>query len=411
MSQNSLAMTLTTERAHACGARTDAPHLCKAKNDRVDRPILLDIYSGIGGLSLGAARAGFNVVGAIDRDDIAIAIHALNFPRTAHINRDVSLLHGDDILRDFNLSPGSIAGLIGGPPCQGFSEIGKKKIDDPRNRLFIDFFRLVSELKPTFFLVENVPGILAERFAPTLRAAFAHVDHDYEIVDPFKVKASEYGAPTSRTRVFIIGYDPKRVGQIRISDFKPFQSAERVEVKDALEGLPQVRSTWQSELDSWRTVKAPRPTWFGSRLSSCIPRGVGNLHAIAVYRKWRLVSGFLGTAHTKKTIRRLTALKPGERDPVSKAIRLEIRGLCPTLRAGTGPDRGSYQAVRPIHPTSPRVISPREAARLQGFPDWFVLHPTKWHSFRHIGNSVSPIVAEQLLAPLRNAIDIGSSAK
>ncbi|MFX7922723.1 DNA cytosine methyltransferase, partial [Acinetobacter baumannii] len=71
-------------------------------------------------------------------------------------------------------------------------------------------------------------------------------------------------------------------------------------------------------------------------------------------------------------------------------MKLDKLGFCPTLRAGTGPERGSYQAVRPIHPTSPRVITPREASRLQGFPDWFQFHPTKWHSFRQIGNSVSP---------------------
>jgi len=91
-------------------------------------------------------------------------------------------------------------------------------------------------------------------------------------------------------------------------------------------------------------------------------------------------------------------------DSISKARRLDVEGLCPTLRAGTGPERGSFQAVRPIHPRAPRVISPREAARLQGFPDWFVFDHTKWHAFRQIGNSVSPLVSEFALCKLRSAI-------
>jgi len=81
-----------------------------------------------------------------------------------------------------------------------------------------------------------------------------------------------------------------------------------------------------------------------------------------------------------------------------------LNGFCPTLRAGTGPEKGSYQAVRPLHPTENRVITPREAARLQGFPDWFQFSPTKWHSFRQIGNSVSPILSERIFAVIRKAL-------
>jgi DNA (cytosine-5)-methyltransferase 1 len=103
------------------------------------------------------------------------------------------------------------------------------------------------------------------------------------------------------------------------------------------------------------------------------------------------------TLHTRSPLKRFSQLAPGERDPVGKYARLSWDGLCPTLRAGTGNDRGSYQAVRPIHPAEDRVITPREAARLQGFPDSFVFHPTVWHSCRMIGNSVSPILAKKLM--------------
>jgi DNA (cytosine-5)-methyltransferase 1 len=88
-------------------------------------------------------------------------------------------------------------------------------------------------------------------------------------------------------------------------------------------------------------------------------------------------------------------------------VKLDPEGYCPTLRAGTGPDRGSFQAVRPIHYLRPRVITPREAARLQGFPDWYQFDQTKWHSFRQIGNSVSPLVAEVVLRRVRKVLQRG----
>ena len=103
------------------------------------------------------------------------------------------------------------------------------------------------------------------------------------------------------------------------------------------------------------------------------------------------------TDHTEIVEERYRNLQYGEQDRISKSYKLNPSSFCPTLRAGTGPDKGSFQAVRPIHYIEARVINPREAARLQGFPDWFELPETIWHSFRQIGNSVSPIAAEAIL--------------
>lgn len=178
-------------------------------------------------------------------------------------------------------------------------------------------------------------------------------------------------------------------------------------MKHALHGLPDVRANWQREEQSWRTVKALGESAFAERVRGMVPSGVGNRDSVLLANRLR-VSGFLGTSHSEQTIARFDALAPGEVDTVYRAPRLDPEGFCPTLRAGTNSDKGSFQAVRPIHPKKPRVISPREAARLQGFPDWFVFHPTKWHAFRQIGNSVCPIVAELLLARLAQAMGVGS---
>lgn len=367
-------------------------------------PIVIDVFSGVGGLSLGAARAGFNIAAAIELDERALATHRINFPNSAHLRKDVGLLSADDLLSNLSLRSGDIQGLIGGPPCQGFSHIGRKVPDDPRNSLFGSFFRLVAQLKPAFFLAENVPGLLADRNAQARLDALSFVPKEYRVLQPIKVKASDYGAPTTRTRVFFIGYDPARVATMTEADFLPRSDIDDVRVGDALYNLPKLRAHWATPEESWRTVGELGDSAFEQRIKDFIPASVGDRDAIRLYRSKRVASGFLGTVHMPETIERFRALRFGEVDSISKGTRLDPDGYCPTLRAGTGPERGSYQAVRPIHPRSPRVINPREAARLQGFPDWFQFHPTKWHAFRQIGNSVSPIVAEALLRVVRSRL-------
>lgn len=363
----------------------------------MNRPSVIDLFSGVGGLSLGAARAGFHVAGSVELDPIASASHAFNFPGTTHLREDVASLTGTSLLEACGVEHGSLAGLIGGPPCQGFSFMGKREKDDPRNRMFGQFFRLVAETRPAFFLAENVPGILRKENAEIVQDALALLPSVYEVLTPIKVKASDYGAPTTRTRIFFVGFDPARVKKLTTDSFAPDPHTSQVKVERALRGLPDVSDEWQTESQSWRTVKPLGQGHFENRVIGHVPEGVGNPVALekAAARK---VSGFLGTRHGEATVERFDALAPGEVDSVYRSPRLALDGFCPTLRAGTNTDKGSFQAVRPIHPKRPRVISPREAARLQGFPDWFVFHPTKWHAFRQIGNSVSPIVAESLLS-------------
>lgn len=366
----------------------------------VSLPAVIDLYSGVGGLSLGAARAGFRVAGSVELDRIASTSHAMNFPLTKHLQSDVSQLSGEALLTDLDLESDELTGLIGGPPCQGFSTMGRNQESDPRNDLFGHFFRLVSETRPAFYLAENVPGILAPRNWEKAAFGLAKIPHHYVQLPPIRVEANRYGAPTTRTRVFFIGYDPRRVRTLNAEDFAPPKDAEEVRVKDAIAGLGQLRSGWQREDQSWRRVAALPHTAFGDRAQGRVPNGVGDSRALSRFESKGEISGFLGTEHSDATIARFASLRQGEIDPIYRSPRLRLEGFCPTLRAGTGSDRGSYQAVRPIHPTSDRVISPREAARFQGFPDWFVFHPTKWHAFRQIGNSVSPIVAECLLSKI-----------
>ena len=205
--------------------------------------------------------------------------------------------------------------------------------------------------------------------------------------------------------MFFVGYLKDSMGPLDEGSFKPGPDTAAVRVRDALYGLPSyVDPHRQTEEQGWLAVRARGAGGYARRLRGHVPPGVGDRAALRRLRSYGEVSGFLGTVHCAEIAGRYAAVRPGERDPISKSNRLDPDGFCPTLRAGTGPDRGSYQAVRPIHPTEGRVITPREAARLQGFPDWFQFHSTKWHSFRQIGNSVSPILAERVCAVMVRAL-------
>jgi DNA (cytosine-5)-methyltransferase 1 len=370
------------------------------------QPKVIDLYAGAGGLSLGAMRAGFTVSAAVEFDKFAIESHTKNFPYVTHLDNDIAKLSGSVLLMRAGLKKGELDGLIGGPPCQGFSTMGKRQLDDSRNDLFGHFMRLVDETRPAFFLAENVPGILNEKYDGIRKAAFARLPKRYVTLDPITVKANCYGAPTTRTRIFFFGYDPSKVTDMIKTDFEPVSNIELTMVREALHGLPMdILSDWKADVDKgWRRTHIEKESAFLNKVMNAVPIGVGNRSALEIYMNKRIVSGCIGTIHSREVEKRYAELGYGEQDAISKAIKLNPNGFCPTLRAGTGSDKGSFQAVRPIHYLRPRVITPREAARLQGFPDWFLLHSTKWHSFRQIGNSVSPIVSEILMSKIVNCL-------
>lgn len=374
-------------------------------------PNVIDLFAGAGGLSLGAARAGFNISAAVEVDTHAMDSHRANFPHAVHIQRDIMTLNGQELLRLAGIHQEELTGIIGGPPCQGFSSIGHGNVNDFRNRLFVKFFELIEDLQPTFFLAENVPGIMNSKYDDIRNEAFGHVTN-YNILDPICVKANEYGAPTTRMRYFFVGYLLNgRIEPITSKDIIRMQvcNNERTNVRKALEGLPgdiRYRKKNSSGLKkltqnySNANAQHEQSDFFYQRVTGMIPYNVGNQEYINTYQIRHIVNGFYPTKHATDVRARYARLAFGQQDRVSKSTRLDPEGYCPTLRAGTGPEKGSYQAVRPIHYNYARVITPREAARLQGFPDWYKLPNTIWHGFRQIGNSVSPIVAEQVLSAI-----------
>lgn len=368
----------------------------------------IDLFAGVGGFSLGAARAGFDVRLAVEIDKHAAHAHRSNFPKSGHIEDDILKYSGTDLLTAAGLVKGQLDLLIGGPPCQGFSTMGKQNVNDPRNTLFGKFFSFVNEMEPTVFVAENVMGILDDKYTAIRKSAFESIKSKYEMIEPLVISASDWGVPTSRKRVFFIGMKKKSELELAAIDFRPNPNCAPVFVKDALYGLPKIFPHWKSNDEGLREVKTRMDSEYWLSITSKIPKNVGHHESISNYQDRQIVSGCLGTMHSENVKTRYANLRPNQTDVVSRSRRLDLNGFCPTLRAGTGPDKGSFQAVRPIHPTSARVITPREAARLQGFPDWFYFSPSKWHSFRQIGNSVSPILAEKVLSIINEKMQLNT---
>jgi DNA (cytosine-5)-methyltransferase 1 len=206
--------------------------------------------------------------------------------------------------------------------------------------------------------------------------------------------------------MFVVGF--RKSVAASISDFwKETDNPKPPVVREALDGLPHdVTANWGASRGGVRKVRISRQGTFFEAASARIPADLGDPAALEMLSR-NLVTGCTGTMHSEELVRRYAGLQYGQSDPKTKSVKLDPKGYCPTLRAGTGPDRGSFQAVRPIHYLRPRVITPREAARLQGFPDWYQFDETKWHSFRQIGNSVSPLVAEFVLCKVRKVLQRG----
>lgn len=353
---------------------------------------LVDLFSGCGGFSLGAHQSGFDVVAAYDNDKVLASSYSYNFPRTKLIFEDIFELTGSSVLAT---ARGVVDGIIGGPPCQGFSTIGKRHPEDPRSQLLSEFFRIVREVGPSFFAMENVCGLGYQKTRGVLEAALRLVVDQYGIFGPVMLNAADFGAATNRARLFVVGIHKDKGEGLSFPDLETFYkpaASVRAAISD-MEGAVSVPT--DDGFDTWRITRKGRPFDYA--------RGLRKTD--------RLFTGHRRTNHSNEVVARFTSLEPGSLDKIGRHRRLTWDGQCPTLRAGTGPDKGSFQAIRPIHPEHPRVITVREAARLQGFPDWHRFHTTIWHSFRMIGNSVSPIIANALLSAVKSRIVVGSGQR
>jgi DNA (cytosine-5)-methyltransferase 1 len=364
----------------------------------MSRPIGIDLFAGAGGMSLGFEQAGFDIVAAVEIDPIHCATHEYNFPDTTTICASVIDLTGAEIRRRAKLGTKDIDVVMGGAPCQGFSLMGKRAFEDPRNQLVFHYVRIVKELNPKYCVFENVRGLTLGKHVQFLdELIIALGDAGYEVIDPYKVlNAADYGVPQDRRRLFLVG---TRKGLA--APKYPTPSSQRISVEEAIGDLPNA-----DRFDELRLKDVVATNWETTSTYARKLRGFDRDPDDYSYPRNfdpDLLTCSIRTEHTPTSQARFAATPQGKTDPISRFRRLAPAGLCNTLRAGTDSARGAHTSPRPIHPLFPRVITVREAARLHSYPDWFRLHATKWHGCRQIGNSVPPLLARALASELLTA--------
>jgi len=387
-------------------------------SNRKKRPIAVDLFAGAGGMTLGFEQAGFDVLASVEIDPVHCATHQFNFPMCSILCEDVAQLRGSEIRKKSAIGGREIDVVISGSPCQGFSMMGKRDVDDPRNSLIFHFQRLVLELKPKFFVMENVPGIASGEHKELLNLLISSfMEAGYKVEENYQVlNAVNYGVPQARKRLFLIGckkdYQLPKYPQpttippkIKVPQrYKKVNLPAVPTVWDAIGDLPEV-DNYSELLDrDWVIAEYGKCSTYAS-----IMRGIEGLDDDYSYdREYdrQILSCSLRTKHSQECMERFLAAKHGEKEPISRFYKLHPEGVCNTLRAGTDRARGAYTSPRPIHPIAPRCITVREAARLHSYPDWFRFHVTKWHGFRQVGNSVPPRLAKVVAAQIISALGV-----
>ncbi|WP_017717993.1 DNA cytosine methyltransferase [Kamptonema formosum] len=383
-----------------------------------ERPIGVDLFAGAGGMSLGFEQAGFDVRAAVELDPIHCATHEFNFPFWPVLCKSVAETAAGDIRNLPDIGERDIDAVFGGPPCQGFSPIGKRAPDDPRNALVFHFLRLVLELRPKYFVMENVRGLTTGNHRKFLLEIIQELKSGgYQVEENYKVlNAADYGVPQHRERLFLLGCRqglplpkyPQPIAKPASSKGKNYSQLSFFPagptVWDAIGDLPEVGDCPELLTRDWAIAEFSKPSHYAGQLRGFYPVE-GDYSAPREFDS-QLLTSSLATDHTPESVKRFAATLPGETEPVSRFHKLDAHGICNTLRAGTASNRGAFTSPRPIHPYQPRCITVREAARLHSYPDWFRFHVTKWHGFRQVGNSVPPLLAKAVASEIVRALGV-----
>lgn len=346
-----LAILTETEQAMACSGRSYR---------------LVEGFCGPGGMSLGLSRAGFEMARAFDIDGPSIATHNRNLGNHGLV-KDAREVSGFELLGELGLERGDLDLFAGGPPCQGFSKQKRgAHLGDSRNDLVMEYIRIVDEIQPRFFFFENVAIFGQKRgkqYLKTMHERFS----DYEISSSF-VNSADFGLPQSRERFLVVG----RRRNVKGAFAMPGRIVKRIQtLGEALDGLPEPPADYSCHPE-FRNHQQARVTELNIKRFSHVPQGGG----------WRDIPRKLQLpCH-----RRVDTAKGGWPDVFG---RLEWNGLCPTITGGFD----SFTRGRYGHPLQDRPLTPREAARIQGFPDEYVFEGTRGDVRSQIGNAVPPPVA------------------
>lgn len=357
------------------------------------KPAAFDCFCGLGGLSLGADLAGFEVVGGVDADATAITVYQRTFPNALALHDDLLQTKPRIVLRSAGISRGDVDVLLGGPPCQPYSINNHQRgTHDARCALVEMYLEFVSTLRPRWLVMENVPGFASieggaflQSLLRSLRARGYH--SAFEIV-----AATEFGVPQRRRRLVVIaGRDGKKL-QDAMHELRQ-RHGSSVTVGDALGDLPEraaPESSYRSKPSSafQRAMRIHASNTIQGHVASGLgPTNLARIKHVPPGGNWRNIP------------RRL--LPPGMRrarlsDHTTRYGRLRSDQPAFTLLTKCDPHWGCY-----LHPTQDRVLTVREAARLQSIPDRVHFSEHLNSDYRLVGNAVPPLLAKGILETLQ----------
>lgn len=312
----------------------------------------IDLFSGAGGISLGFTNANYNKIMSVESDTDASETIKNNFPESIHIQREIEKISDDEILSLIGNT--QIHVVCGGPPCNGFSVAGRRNSEDPRNQLFNQFVRIVKLLKPWVVMMENVPGILTINKG-SVKNEILHIfkASGYNNMSIRILEAATFGVPQLRTRAIFIA---NRYGEKNPYPMEILSKENYVPIEQAIGDL--------------------------------IPMGRNP----STNHEW--------TKHTKEFERRISKVPPGGSlyESYRDAFKRQHLGVpSMAIKENHG---GTH-----IHPTLNRVISAREMARLQTFPDSFIFSGRMKRVMWQVGNAVPVMMAEHIALALRKVLD------
>lgn len=371
---------------------------------------VIDLFAGCGGLSTGFEMAGFEIPLAVEIDEWASETYKKNHPETFVMTQDITkVIDLDELVNSKEIT---IDGIVGGPPCQGFSLSGNRDPKDPRNSLFMEFVRFVKHYKPKFFVMENVTGILSmitkdkESVKEVIRVEFENAGYNLEV---FTLNAAEFGVPQSRLRVFFIGirndipFDKEEI------EPKGFAFGdEQITIEEAIMDLPQIKSSEGCEVQEYTMLPQNKYQMYARKGSNKVYNHIAMRHTKRLIDRFEQI-GFgqsvadVAVEHQQR--RRGDASKVSGKVYSQNNMRPFPNRPSPTIPA-------SFQSNF-VHPYINRNYTAREGARLQSFPDTYVFYGKRttmsWEKnlsqYQQIGNAVPPLLAKAIGETIKNYLE------
>lgn len=351
------------------------------------RPLnVIDLFCGCGGFSKGFEEAGYNIRFGIDVWKDATVTYKHNFPEAAVLNEDITKVTGQDILRQSDMKNEEVDIIIGGPPCQGFSVSGKRMIDDERNKLYKSYVRIVSELKPKVFVMENVPGLIRlfkGRVGEQVIEDFTNIGYT---VQQKILSADNYGVPQVRKRVFFVGVRDDLVENGIVYSYPIAYMGDKTNIpswttKDAISDLDFVPDDRVMGEDISYQISPQNNYQFAMREGS---RRVLN-HSVTLHKpRTKEIIAMVPDGGNYKDL-------PEELRSTRKVniawTRMDSSKPCFTIDTGHN---------HHFHYKENRVPTVRESARIQSFPDNFEFIGIKTSQLKQVGNAVPPLLAKAI---------------